>query len=312
MPISLQSSAYQQLKSIVNQHRDQAKRAFENKHRQAAEFFDQTIPLEQLREHSTKLIASAAFTSNLILPSANHLLPFPRPVPAPTPKTTDFGAALVLTGENENRLVRELEKILTKDGSGLSIGDENAIAKLIEKTYAIRATAELEGKRLNTSFGRTGYEQHLPRYPGDDISQHDEWKEEGMTPGVGAWGYFADSKATMTNDDYLKEKYYMVAQTWLSANWTQDPLAMYNWFKQRKMIMINPGNGRAVVGVLGDSGPAEWTGKVFGASPETMYHLRANTGMRNEKVLLFFVDDGENKVPLGPVGIESDSKLAGK
>ncbi len=66
------------------------------------------------------------------------------------------------------------------------------------------------------------------------------------------------------------------------------------------MLIINTVNGRAVVADIADSGPAAFTGKQFGGSPEVMYYLG---GARYKKgpVILFFVDDPSNKIPLGPV-----------
>ncbi len=59
-------------------------------------------------------------------------------------------------------------------------------------------------------------------------------------------------------------------------------------------------NGNAVVADIADAGPAAFTGKQFGGSPEVMNYLG---GPRYKKgpVVIFFVDDPNNKVPLGPV-----------
>lgn len=303
------SSHYKKIKKILIKHHRRAKEALEARHQEAAAFLNQELPLEELRQHSTKLLAAGVLSTNMILPIPAHLLGVPKPVPSPA-KTIQPGLLPVLSSSDQLRLVTELNKLLSSDVGPLPKEAEDKLARLFKDVYGINATAELEGKRLNYSFGRTGYEQHLPRYPGDSIDQHDEWRDEGITPGIGAWGYFANSKEMMTKDDYLREKYYLVAQTWLSPDWTNDPEAMYNWFKYRKMLMVNIDNGRAVIGVLGDAGPAEWTGKVFGASPEVMYHLRAHEGWRNEKVILFFINDPDNRVALGPIKLASDLVIA--
>jgi len=67
------------------------------------------------------------------------------------------------------------------------------------------------------------------------------------------------------------------------------------------MLVVNPVNGNAVVCVIADAGPAEWTGKQFGASPEIMQSLDLNKGPRKGLILMMFVDDPDNKIPLGPV-----------
>ena len=76
--------------------------------------------------------------------------------------------------------------------------------------------------------------------------------------------------------------------------------------------MINPDNGTACVVVVGDAGPAQWTGKQFGGSPEVMKALDLHEGYHKGKVILAFVDDPENKVPLGPVEALPNAKLAEK
>lgn len=306
------ATPYQSLKSVLSKHHQKAKQRLAAKHKEASEFLNQELPLEKLREHSTKLLTSAAFTANMLLPTSNHLLipPIPKPPPIPTRRLFKSGPLPVLTPNKQSRLTHELNKLLPEEPTVLTPLVEQKISKLFKEAYGLKAVAELDGKRLNYSYGRTGFEQHLPRYPGDTIDEHDEWKDEGITESFGAWGYFAPSKEAMTEEDYLQEKYYLVAQTWLSPNWSLDPEGMYNWFKHRKMIMVNVENGRAVVGVLGDAGPAEWTGKVFGASPEAMYHLRAHAGWRNERVLLFFVDDPDDRVALGPIKLAEDLVIA--
>ena len=56
-----------------------------------------------------------------------------------------------------------------------------------------------------------------------------------------------------------------------------------------------------MVTALGDAGPAEWTGKQFGASPESMKVLDLHKGSRKGLVIFLFVDDPDNLVPLGPL-----------
>ena len=55
-----------------------------------------------------------------------------------------------------------------------------------------------------------------------------------------------------------------------------------------------------MVVVLGDSGPALWTGKTFGGSPEVMQYLKRVDGSQKGKVIVLFIDDPENKIALGP------------
>ena len=66
------------------------------------------------------------------------------------------------------------------------------------------------------------------------------------------------------------------------------------------MVAINPANGKAVVAVVGDAGPALWVGKQFGGSPEVIKEGQVWSKEARGRVILYFINDPENKVPLGP------------
>jgi hypothetical protein len=69
------------------------------------------------------------------------------------------------------------------------------------------------------------------------------------------------------------------------------------------MLLVNTQTGQAIVTVIGDAGPAQWTGKHLGGSPEVMNYLGYSGGMRKGAVLYFFIDDPDNKIPLGPINL---------
>lgn len=207
-------------------------------------------------------------------------------------------------------LIYDLSKALPKEVRVLTNSEEEEISKILSRDFNLKISAELGGKRLNRSYGLIGAEQHLARFPGDNIDNHFDTQEEarqfsasGMAPGLGAWGYF-NSGGQLTENVKMREKYYIAVQTFLVPDYYQRTSEYVKFFKYRKMLVINPQNGKAVVAVIGDSGPAEWTGKHLGGSPEVMNYLERSDGSARGPVLYFFIDDPENKVPLGPIGIQ--------
>jgi hypothetical protein len=175
------------------------------------------------------------------------------------------------------------------------------VSDIIHNLFGIHATHILESNRLNTNYGLIGAEQHLPRFPGDRVDLHDSLTQAGITPGRGAWGYFANSKSELTPDLVKMEKYYVAVQTLYLPDWHTRLAYLRDWYKYRKVVVLNPRNGRAIVAVIADSGPAAWTGKQFGGSPEVMDYLRSKDGRQRGPVAMFFVDDPQNTVPLGPL-----------
>ncbi len=176
----------------------------------------------------------------------------------------------------------------------------DAYVTIINQLTGIKAVATLEGNKLNHTWGVMGLEQHLPRYPGDRLKPWEPFASSGITNRVGAFGYFADSKATLDQRSLEQEKYYIAVQTLYLPDWNKRWAELKPWYNKRKMLVVNPSNGRSVVAVIGDAGPAEWTGKHFGGSPEVIHALGYKKEPR-EAIVLFIDEDETNPVPLGPV-----------
>ncbi len=253
--------------------------------------------LRKLPEHSAKLLAGTAITGTLLLTPTSGSGPLLRHQDSLNRLADGFATKQ----DTASWLKERLHGLLPHTPGRLSPENALKVSILLRSAYGINAVTEFEGHKLNHDYGYTGYEQHLKRYPGDTLFEHSEEQEAGIAPGLGGWGYFAPTKAQMTEEDYLREKYYFAVQTLYLPDWNTNTTELSRWYKYRKMIMVNPDNGKAVVGVIADAGPAHWTGKQFGASPEAMKSLDLHQGPRKGDVIIFFVDDPENKVPLGPI-----------
>lgn len=246
----------------------------------------------KIRDHAARVAATGALASALMLagPLANKVGGSPLSY-----------VAEASTGQLREALKKQLALILPAAVGPISKAEEEAVSKVVFNVWGIKARATLEGNKLNKSYGFIGAEQHLPRFPGDTVYEHNEFQNEGITSGLGAWGYFANSKDELTNDLILKEKYYVAVQTLYLPDWEKRLSYLRGWYKYRKVLVVNPVNGKTVVADVADSGPADWTGKQFGGSPEVMAYLGLNVGMQKGAALLFFVDDPAGEIPLGPV-----------
>lgn len=205
-------------------------------------------------------------------------------------------------------LISDLAGVLPKEMRALTVDEEQKVSEILSRNFGITVSAELQGKRLNRSYGFIGQEQHLTRYPGDTMSTHFDSEEEaknywhqGMAPGRGAWGYFAHSKESLTEEDKLREKYYIAVQTFLAPGFMDNVREYVDFFKYRKMLIVNPNNGMSMIVDIADAGPAEWTGKHLGGSPEVMKYLERVDGAWKGPVLYFFIDDPNDNISLGPI-----------
>ena len=231
----------------------------------------------------------------------------------PADLATNDSAKISASSSKNALLAAELAGKLPKEVTRLSDDQDKTVTELIKKDLGVSVKAEINDKRLNRTYGVIGGEQHLYRYPGDNVFAHaknaQDWAmygSSGIAPGLGAYGYFAPSKEAMTDEIEQRERYYLAVQTFLSPGFAERVGEYRDFYRFRKMLVINPKTGQTVVAVIGDAGPAEWTGKHLGGSPEVMHELGLAGGPRKGPVLYYFVDDPENKVPLGPVKLTEE------
>lgn len=237
--------------------------------------------------HVKRLLTSGALVGTLLVTSGQSNLT-QASLPAVNATLTMISAF-----DKHEVIKNELAQILPPQIQPLNESAESKISDWLHQAYGIHAVAELEGNRLNTDYGLIGVEQHLPLYPGDSRAN--------VTPGRGAWGYFAYSQQQLTDDLLQKEKYYVAVQTLYLPDWQTRLSYLRDWYKYRKVVLVNPKNGKTIVADIADSGPAAFTGKHFGGSPEVMDYLQMHDGKQRGPVILFFVDDPDNSVPLGPL-----------
>jgi hypothetical protein len=314
---------FAKLHGQVKHHHKRAKRAFHSTHRHAKKLLKKhRLPLEELRQHSVKTVAAAALVTGAFSGPAYAFTQTPETLESTkeiqqvaiqdhaeaigvtVAATTDTPAGPDASLANKAGLFsKKIERINAVPNTMLTGEQEAQVEQLIQENYGIPAKAELEGIRLNTTYGVMAGEQHLPLYPGDTLENHssDPTKHlTGMVPGLPSWGYFAKDKASVTQKDIERERYYIAAQTFLSPGWNQNVQKYYKWYKYRKMIVINPETGQACVVVIGDAGPSPFLKRSFGGSNEVM--IEVGLGLKRKgAVYALFVDDPNDTIPLGPV-----------
>lgn len=292
MPQKNYVSHYDELKNRWTERHSELNKRLKEKHQEALDWV----------EKSSKNLAVGSLAGVYLLTS---------PINYEAMGSTLSGQVDASVTQNINKnvfLMHDLQNILPQEMRELTPQEEENVAAVLTRDTGIKVSAEINGKRLNRSYGFMGAEQHLARYPGDTMDSHFESQEDadrywssGMAPGLGAWRHFATSKEAMTKEDVDREKYYIAVQTFLAPGFHSNVREYVNFFKYRKMLVVNPQNGKAMVVVIGDAGPAAWTGKHLGGSPEVMKYLERVDGRQRGPVLYYFIDDEENKIPLGPV-----------
>lgn len=286
--------------SLLDQYH-QLKKTLREKNKDVADWIDNTFTTQ------TELVNFAKqFTTAVSL--AAHLA-ISQPVEAKVQQNIS-----AIEQKQRNKLLteisqQELEEIVNKMVSyvNLDVGhlpkeEELYLEQQLSDLLGFEVMAELEGNRLNHTIGIMGGEQHLIRYPGDKLSDHDAYLEAGIAPNRGAFGWFTED-GELTERAIAMEKYYFAVQTMYLPDWNSRHSELKPWYKFRKMIAINPAEGLAVVGVVGDAGPAMWVKKQLGGSPEIIREAKIWSPKSRGRVILLFVNDPDDSVPLGVIDL---------
>lgn len=155
--------------------------------------------------------------------------------------------------------------------------------------------------RLPAYSGKTAREQHLWLTSNESAAHHYAVSgtpvdcQNGMAGGYGAFG-----RSTLGY-----ERYY-VNMRWLYATWYEDsggntrtkdidPI-LKSWHRHKKLIVINPATNKSVVVSIEEAGPAIWTDRVSGLSPEAMKVIGAVT---NNSLKYYWA--GSQSLPTGPI-----------
>lgn len=214
-----------------------------------------------------------------------------------------------VTAEEHEVIMEKLRSSVQLPAGHLDRESELYLEQQLSSILGFEVVAELEEQRLNHTIGIMGGEQHLHRFPQDSITQHDAYQEAGIAPNRGAFGWFTEG-GELTERAIQREKYYFAVQTLYLPKWKTQYQTLKPWYKFRKMVVINPAEKKAVVGVVGDAGPAAWVQKQFGGSPEVIREGKIWSPKSRGRVMLLFVDDPNDEVPLGPIDLKYGQKLA--
>jgi len=282
----------------------QLKDKFQQKHQTAQAWFkSKSVEIPDFRRASQQMLAAASLAGAIAMtnPSVNQRVV--SDLLKENQNSSHHELVAQLTSEEYDTVIIKLQAAAKMPPGHLPQDDELYLEQQLSDILGFGVTAQLDGNRLNHTVGTMGGEQHLRRFPGDSLDQHDAYLESGIAPNRGAFGWFTQN-GELTQQAINREKYYFAVQTLYLPDWNTKHPQLKEWYKFRKMIVINPAERIAMVGVVGDAGPAAWVKKQFGGSPEIIREGKIWSPNSKGRVILLFIDDPEERVPLGFINLD--------
>lgn len=302
MPNKQPSKSFQNLDSYFRTIKDR----FHLSHTTASKWLKKrSLDVDNLRTTSQQLLAAASIAGGVALNQPMDML-VQNQIEAKQGQDSINPELTSLSKEEHTAILEKMRDYVTRPPGHLQEQEELYLEQQLSDMLGFSVAAELEGNRLNHSIGIMGGEQHLKRFPGDTLDQHDAFHEAGIAPARGAFGWFTEN-GVLTERAIQREKYYFAVQTLYLPDWNTRHPELKPWYAFRKMVAINPAEELAVVGVVGDAGPALWVNKQFGGSPEIIRETKIWSSQSRGRVILFFVDDPDDTIPLGVIDLSVDA-----
>ncbi len=218
-------------------------------------------------------------------------------------QTKNDEVKLELSLKEFNIIFDKLKQLLQQPAKQLETDLELYLEQQLSDILGFVVTSTLENHRLNYVTGTMLAEPHLKRFPKDKLEDHDAVLEAGLSKNRSSFGWFINHNQDNNKRKEL-EKYYLSLQLYQLPSWQTASEELKKWYKFRKMIVINPYEKLAVVGVVGNIDHQFNIKKQFGGSPEVIREAKVWSVKTQGKVLVMFVDDPSNKVPLGLIQLD--------
>jgi len=108
-------------------------------------------------------------------------------------------------------------------------------------------TSELDGHRLPHTMVKIQSRSHQPKVLDDQITHHANIYEAQMGQKRSSFGW--------SNQDELAEQFGLSLPLYLLKEWQTDYKKTWQWFKYRKVVLINPWKKLAAIAVITDIAP---------------------------------------------------------
>lgn len=226
-----------------------------------------------------------------------------------TIKNTDAPLASSISQEEYESIIEKMIELLRLPAGQLEEDSELYLEQQLSDILGFDVSANLDEHKLLFSTGIMKALPHLKRSPTDTLDKHTNFHEANINQNRSAFGWFSPS-GELSQESIDQEKYYISVPLYYHMNWSLEYSELKKWYKFRKAVVVNPNNRIAVVCSIADIGPTTYTRHQFGGSPELIISGKIWSPNSAGHVLVLFVDDPQNKVPYGPIHLDTIFKEA--
>lgn len=195
-----------------------------------------------------------------------------------------------ISQEEYRTIIDKLRSVLQLPPGTLDKQSELYLEQQLSEILGFEVATELEQRRLPFTTGVMAALPHQKRFPGDELSLHKHHLESGFNHKRSAFGWVTED-ASLKEKSINQERYTISVPIAYLPNWQEELDSLKSWFARRQVVVVNPFEERAVVGVIGDIKFDEVIKFQFGGSPELIRDGLVWSPASQGKVLVLFTDD---------------------
>ena len=217
---------------------------------------------------------------------------------------TDAVLATSISEEEFHSIIAKMNRVLDLPPGKLEAQSALYLEQQLSDILGFEVTTQLENQELLYTSGTVAAEPHLRRTTTDTLQDHTHIHAAGLSKHRSFFGWFS-GLPTLTDQAIMREQYYISVPLYSWPDWTENQHHLRKWYAFRKVVVCNPAEHRAVVAVVGNASATMQNRYQFGASSEVIRQGRLWSSKARGRVIVFFVDDPQDLVPLGPIQLDA-------
>lgn len=211
--------------------------------------------------------------------------------------------AISISEDEQAAIIEKLKTIASLPPGQLSSTDALYLEQQLTDMMGIEVISKLDGHVLPHNYGMIAARSHTKRYPTDKLEFHKNVIEAGLDDRRQDFGWLKTdlSQGSDNFDDEEQEMYSLSVQLQNQIEWQKNRSEIKKWYKNRRVIVINPFDNKAVVAAIIGTGPSLSSRRQFLGSPELIRETESWSRNAQGRVIVFFVGESGHGLPLGPV-----------
>lgn len=207
-----------------------------------------------------------------------------------------------ITLEEHQAIIYKLREVAKLNPGDLEQDDLLYLEQQLSDIFGFEVTSKLDDHKLPFTLGTMAAAPHQRRYPKDKLGEHNRYPEAGMTQTRSSFGWMLEAgqlSATATK----QEQYGLSLPLAYLPEWQQDYSQLKDWYRYRKMLVINPFELKAIIASVINIDLVSTLKYQFAGTPELIRAGFIWSPKASGRVLVFFINDEPDNIKVGPINL---------